>query len=98
MNLTSDNSTEFEEEQELEFSRLRNNSLKWLSSFLENFTCANSNGATLIQVPILPKVTNSRLHIFVITNTGNLRVLHFVTFNQYGLEGQVFWQSFCPIF
>jgi hypothetical protein len=40
---------------------------------------------TTDQVPVLPKFTN------------NLNILHFLTFYQYSLEGQVFFNIFEPI-
>jgi hypothetical protein len=45
-----------------------------------------------VLVTILPKVTNVGSQIFVIANFYSFYIL--VTFYQYSLVGQVFWQSF----
>ena len=52
MNSTFGNATALAEASlaKLKFSLLRNSSLHWLSSLLDNFTCENTNGATLSQV------------------------------------------------
>jgi hypothetical protein len=74
MKLPCDNDTVWMESHRLLAKRLNNKSQRNANVGTE-FILESAN-----QVPILPKVTNIWLHIFVITNICNLRILQICNF------------------